>query len=489
MPRRNSNGEGTIYRRKDGRWEASLWTVTASGIRKRVRDYGATRSEAHAKLIELKAAQQKGIPAPDKVWRVGEYLDYWLDNAVRTKRRPLTYQRAESVVRLHLKPRIGKHKLNTLSVHTVQLFIDQLQAADTSRASIFQIRKVLSAALTWAVRKEIIFRNVARLVELPTYRPDEAAYWSADEVRLFLTATREDPLHTLFTVLALYGLRSGEVRGIRWCDVDFDANQLHIRQQVQRVAGQLQEVPLKTATSLRDEPLLKTVKQLLLTHQAKQAAVRYAAADSWQGRNDDRELVFTTSSGRPIEARNVFRSFQRICKQYNLRVITLHGLRHSNGTLQKNLGVPDRDVQVVLGHSNTRTTAIYQHVDMTNKLVALEKVEHELFPKGGDGRGRSRQPSRQSPNLADKILTQLHTKAKTHPWWVGTCFGGSSQIRTGDTRLFRDFPSTVRERTTTSVRCQAQIRTRRHFLGIVAVNLAVNQHRTEPRSFRDERAA
>jgi integrase len=473
MARRNANGEGSIYHRKtDGRWEASLWTVTASGLRKRVRVYRLTHSEAHAKLIELKAAQQKGIPAPDKNWRVGEYLDYWLDNAVRTKRRPLTYQRAECVVRLHLKPHLGKYALNTLSVHTVQIFLDQLQAAGTSEASIFQIRKVLSAALTWAMRKELIFRNVARLVELPSYAPHEAAYWNADEVGSFLVAAIEDPLYPLFVVLALYGLRSGEVRGIRWCDVDFGAGQLRIRQQVQRIAGELQEVPLKTASSRRDEPLLETVKQVLLEHRIKQAAAREAAGDSWHDSSDDKGLVFTTSTGRPIEARNVFRSFQRICKTHNLRIITLHGLRHSNGTLQKNLGVPDRDVQVVLGHSNTRTTAIYQHVDMTNKRVALEKVEHELFTKGGDGSSRSRQLSRQSPNFATNVLVRLHTKAKTHLCWMGACFGGSSQIRTGDTRLFRNAQPTAHGRIT-SVRRAVQVRTRQHILGIVAVNLAV----------------
>ncbi|WP_367133244.1 tyrosine-type recombinase/integrase [Saccharothrix sp. HUAS TT1] len=475
MARRGVNGEGSIYRRKDGRYEAALYVDTTSGKRKRLRFYGTTHAEVSATLVEARLQTQRGIPSPDRNWRVGEYLDYWLEQAVHTKRRPLTYQRAESVVRLHLKPHLGAHALKTLSVHSVQTFLDQRQAAGITEATLFQIRKVLSAALTWAMRQELIFRNVARLVELPTYKPDEAEYWNAGEVQLFLEVAKSDPLYPLFVVLVLYGLRSGEVRGIRWSDVDFERNELRIRQQVQRIAGQLQQVPLKTSSSHRDEPLLTTVRQVFMEQQIRQTAAREAAGASWQGGGDEKELVFTTKTGRPIEARNVFRSFRRICARYNLRPITLHGLRHSNGTLQKNLGVPDRDVQVVLGHSNTRTTAIYQHVDMTNKRVALEKVEHQLFAKDGDDSERSRQLSRQSHKLAVNLAQvpgKAQPKENTHLCWVSAFFGGSSQTRTGDTRLFRTTGLALQGRIT-EVRGRMKRAERQWILGTVAVNLAV----------------
>ncbi|MFI0800881.1 Site-specific recombinase XerD [Amycolatopsis lurida] len=472
MARRRTNGEGSIYRRKDGRWEASFYSVAASGIRKRVRIYGKSRSDVHEKLTDLKAKQQQGIPVADKSWRTGEYLDYWLEQAVRTKRKPLTYQRSESIVRLHLKPGLGRYTLSRLSVRIVQAFLDQLHGTGTTEASLFQIRKVLSAALAWAVRKELLFRNVARLVELPRYKPAEAAYWSADELRIFLEVAKSDPLYSLFLIVALYGLRSGEVRGIRWCDVDFARNELHIRKQVQRIDRALQVVPLKTESSRRDEPLLLAAKEALLEQRAKQAAAQAAAGDTWQGSGDVEELVFTTKTGRPIEARNVFRSFQRICTQHNLKRITLHGLRHSNATAQKNLDVQDRDTQAILGHSDLRTTGIYTHVSMENKRAALEKVEQQLFTMGGDSSARSRQLSRQSHDLAAKILQSIRPKENTHLCWVGTFFGGSSQTRTGDTRLFRTFEHTAFIRIT-EVQESVKNRTRQWILGAVAVNLAV----------------
>ncbi|ROP38967.1 tyrosine-type recombinase/integrase [Saccharothrix texasensis] len=472
MAHRSANGEGSIYRRKDGRYEAALYVDTTSGKRKRLRFYGTTRTEVSAKLTEARLQAQRGVPSPDKNWRVGEYLDHWLDQAVRTKRRPLTYRRSEAIVRLRLKPGLGTYALKGLSVHTIQMFLDRLHATGTTEASLYQIRKVLSAALTYAVRTELLFRNVARLVELPTYTPREAAYWSTKELERFLHAGEQDPLYSMFVMLVLYGLRSGEVRGIRWCDVDFERDELRIRQQVQRIDGALQQVPLKTASSRRDEPLLATAREVLLRQRTKQAVARATAGSSWQGSGDETELVFTTKSGRPIEARNVLRSFRRICAQHEIPLITLHGLRHSNATTQKDLDVPARDIQAILGHGDVKTTGIYEHVDMSRKRAALEKVEGQLFAEDVGDRGRSRQLSRQSHEPTAVNHPGIRTKENTHLCRVGTFFGGSSQTRTGDTRLFRTTEQILQGRIT-EVKERVKRAERQWMLGAVAVNLAV----------------
>jgi excisionase family DNA binding protein len=149
--------------------------------------------------------------------------------------------------------------------------------------AIHQVRKVFSAALTYAVRLELLTRNVARLVELPSYRANEAKHWTSEEVQQFLGAARSDPLYHVFVLLVLYGLRSGEVRGLRWCDVDFVQGVLRIRQQIQRISGALQQVPLKTVASRRDEPLLTTARVALRQQQSTQAALRNEAATTWHG--------------------------------------------------------------------------------------------------------------------------------------------------------------------------------------------------------------
>jgi hypothetical protein len=98
---------------------------------------------------------------------VGEYLDYWLAEVARPAVRPTTYAKYEVMVRLCLRPGLGRHRLDRLSVAAVQSYFNgRLQAGD-SAAKVQVIRTVLGAALTRAMREELIQRNVARLATVP----------------------------------------------------------------------------------------------------------------------------------------------------------------------------------------------------------------------------------------------------------------------------------------------------------------------------------
>jgi integrase len=457
---RRANGEGTIYRRKDGRYEGAAYVLTTRGQRKRLRVYGTTRAEAHSKLTAAIHQSEQGMPVVENSWRMAEYLDHWLETVVRTKRRALTHRRHESIVRLHLKPGLGRYTLRRLSVQIVQNFIDSLYAAGQSEASLYQIRKVLSASLKSAVQQELLLRNVARLVELPRYKPAEAQHWTIEEARRFLEAARTDPLYPAFVLLLLYGLRRGEVLGLRWCDIDHHNGILRIRQQLQRIGGELRQVDLKTDSSHRDEPLLATAQLVLANQLARQAAARQTTGRAWQGSGDENELVFTTRSGRPLESRNLYRSFLRICDARGLRRITLHGLRHTNATAQKNLRIHARDIQAILGHADVRTTGIYEHVNMENKRVALEKVDRHVFGDKDKDDGNSRcRHLLPSSHLTGVLRTSFY-------------FGGSSQTRTGDTRLFKATDDSVQTRIIRA-RDALDARMKRWTLGAVAVNLAV----------------
>ncbi|GAB3172295.1 site-specific integrase [Myceligenerans halotolerans] len=473
MAGRKANGEGTIYRRGDGRYEGAVMLPTSSGRRKRVRVYATTRQEARQKLARIVEETRRGILPSEHAWKVDEYLDFWLE---REKRRPLTRRRHESVVRLHIKPGLGHHRLDSLSVRIVQGFLDDLLDSGKSVATIHQVRKVLSAALTYAMRQEMIMRNVARLVELPQYRSKEAIHWTPDETARFLDVARPDPLYPVFVLLALYGLRRGEAIGIRWRDVDFGRGVLHIRQQVQRIEGELQQVELKTDSSRRDEPLLASAREALLHQRDVQADLRAEAGDAWQGTGDDNELVFTTRSGRPLESHNVARSFMRICEQHGLRRITIHGLRHSNATTQKDLEVHSRDIQAILGHGDVRTTGIYEHVDLRSKQNALQKVEARLLadaPSRGRCRQNCRQNCRQTASEEASSVSRPQPRKTPTPVGLGVFLGGSSQTRTGDTRLFRGNEATLQDRLT-SINDVARTHARTWKFGCVAVKIAVN---------------
>jgi integrase len=93
----------------------------------------------------------------------------------------------------------------------------------------------------------------------------------------------------------------------------------------------------------------------------------------------DTGLVFTTRTGRPVEPPSLVRPVMRICDDRGLRKIRLHALRHTTAPLLKDLGVPPRDAQVILGHAHITTTQqIYTHIDEAARLDAITKLNELL---------------------------------------------------------------------------------------------------------------
>lgn len=382
MPGRKRNGEGTISGpRKDGRYVGAFYAPTNTGTVKRVYVYGRTFDEARENLVAAQAKVNEGIPVPAKSWKLGPYLDYWLENVVKPTRRPKTYELYEMCIRVHLKPGLGKKELRRLSVPMVQKFLNgklaKIPAGESIRL-VHVLRQVLSAALARAIREELVSRNVARLVELPSWEPAEVVPWTTDEALAFLAAAAGDPLFPAFVLLLLYGMRRGEVLGLHWADID--ETTIRVRWQLQRTDKQLRVGPVKTTAGKRDLPLLGLADTALMIRRGTQFLDCERLGDAWT----DTDLVFTTLSGLPVEPRNLNRSFARICNAAGLRVIRVHDLRHTTATLLKALGVPAKDAQVILGHAHESTTnQIYTHVDETAKRDALTKLNKLL---GGDAR-------------------------------------------------------------------------------------------------------
>lgn len=431
MARRKANDEGTIYLRKDGRYEASAYLLTTGGTRKRKSFYGKTRKEVHDKLIAAKMHEQQGIAIHEEATKLGDYLDYWLEQIIRPIRRATTHDLYESNIRLYLKPGLGHHLLTRLNVQTLQQYLNRQLADGHSIRKVEILREVLSSALTWAMREERISKNFAKLVVLPTRYKKRVRPWTIDETTRFLEITKSHWLYPAFVLLVLYGLRRGEVLGLRWCDVDFEASEIHIQQQVNRAHGVVQQGPVKTEAGLRDLPLLGFVRQVLL-QQREQCQL-----DGSTG------LIFKAQkSSRPVEPQVFSRSFQRVCEQHGIRRIKLHHVRHTNATLLKNLGVPAKDAQLILGHSNVSVTQdIYQHDDMDTRREALGRVEKVLLNIQNDDQDvesgrpilahcrqiglRCRQKLPSNPSFMDRLMQSMWLKNIPTPEVAGASMGGN----------------------------------------------------------------
>ena len=396
------NGEGTIYQRKDGRWEGAAYVLTTGGTFKRVRVYGRSYEDVRKSLTKLVEQSDQGIPVASQNWTVAEYLNYWLEHIVKAERRPKTYQGYEGVVRLHLIPGLGKKRLNKLSAQDVRIFITRIRnecqcckhgwdaerdepqccalkqpeccESKLSIRMVQSIHAVLRNALQCAVREEVLPRNVAKLVKVsvPKYKVNRGL--TVAEARRVLKVAADERLYALYALALCLGLRRGELLGLRWSDVDFDTETLEVVVSLQRVAGVLRLVPPKTDDSARTVPLPGLCVKALRDHAERQADERGDAAD-WE----DHGLVFPSRLGTPMEPDNLRRSWGRICKAAGITNVRFHDIRHTCVSLLLDLKVPPHIVREIVGHSDIEVTmTIYAHASVEEKRAALRKLGDAL---------------------------------------------------------------------------------------------------------------
>jgi integrase len=390
MGARKANGEGSVYRRRDGRWAGSAFVETVSGQRKRIHVYARTRQEVHARLEDKLAEARKGVRTPDKAWTVAAYLDYWLHEVATIKDRPRTIELYESIIRLHLRPTLGSIDLAKLTVRDVQTALNRHVERTGSARTAQVMRNILRTALNRAQREELLLRNVAKLTDPPQWQRKPIRPWTAEEVARFLAVAQRHHLYPAFVMLLVYGMRRGEVLGLRWCDVDFLESRLRIRQQLQRIGKTLEQGPVKTAAGQRDLPLISLIGGEL----ARRYVTRYAARDTADSNapdphqvalsaRTDENLVFLSAVGTPLDPKNFVRTFQQLSTTANLPRITVHHTRHTAATLLKNLHVPVKDAQLILGHAHVTTTQqLYEHGDIAGQTKALAHLEQQLLTSG-----------------------------------------------------------------------------------------------------------
>lgn len=401
---RRANGEGSIYPYRNGTFAAYVWVSTPDGRRKRKYVYGKTREDVHNRWLELHRQAAAG-PVSTQTPRVGEYLEYWLREVVVPSLKPKTAETYAMHVRLYIAPDLGKKRLNKLTVRDVRVWLNRLsetcqccaQGKDAarpaelrrccavgrccgqrvSRRTVLDVRAVLRAALSNAVAEELVSKNVAMSIRLPSQRGRRPATWSVEEARRFLVSAREDKdaFYAAYVLILILGLRRGEVLGLTWPAIDLEAGELEVGHGLQRVNGQLVHGETKTAASDAVLPLPDICVTALRLQEKRQAEAKAEAGPFWT----DSGFVFTTRDGLPVDPRNFHRSFKQRCAAAGVRAIRVHDTRHTCGSLLAALDVHPRVAMQILRHSKIAVTMeIYTHVPSELTRGALRRLGERL---------------------------------------------------------------------------------------------------------------
>ena len=182
---------------------------------------------------------------------------------------------------------------------------------------------------------------------------------------------------TLYLLLGLRGLRRGEAVGLRWSDVDLDAGQLRVEQQVVKVGSQLVIGPPKSHAGNRTVALDRTTAELLRWHRRRQRLDRWKAETLWV----DTGLVFTREDGTGLDPAFVSRHFDRLVARHGLPRIRLHDLRHTSASVGLASGETLLEVSRRLGHSSIAITAdVYSHISPQTAAESAERLAQLVHP-------------------------------------------------------------------------------------------------------------
>lgn len=367
---KRGNGEGSIRKRQDGRWEARL--VYLDGARTVRRSmYGKTRAAAAKALRDAIRRRERGERQRDDTTRAAVFWDEWL-TGIAGSLRPASVRRYRQVVNDHLTPCLGPLRLCDVAPHHVQTFYAQRLAVGLSPATVRLIHFVLHRSLEQAVRWGRVSRNVSDLVDVPRLPRAEAQSLTADEARRALELAEEDRLYPLLVLALTAGPRRGELIALRWADVDLDKHTVCIRHTMQpSPAGPLLSEP-KSASSRRTIQLGTLATESLRIHKARQVERRLLSGELWV----DGDFVFTSDTGGSLPPMAVTRTWAALLRAAGIVHMPFHATRHTAASLMVDAGVNPRVAAERLGHATVAMTLDrYSHLSDSVRRAAATAID------------------------------------------------------------------------------------------------------------------
>jgi integrase len=356
MAARRSYSTGSLYVRKDGKGRETWygrWRVGERRVNRKLgpkrmdgaRD-GLTKRQAEGELRRL--MQSATVAAPLERMMLEEAGERLVRHRRTMGRKKSTLDDYESYLEQHLVPFFHK-PLHKIAARDVEMFISAKLEQGKARKSILNWLGLLHSVFEHAIKQGWVSANPCKGVEKPREEPNQdIRFLTQEELEAVLRAVPDDVLGptegVMYLAAAMTGMRQGELRGLRWSDVDWLAGRVRVRRNY--VRGEY-GTP-KSRRSSRSVPLATRLATELEHHYQRSA---YQADD---------DLVFPhPQTGHPLDGSKLLKRFKTTLTRAKLRRARLHDLRHSFGTQMAAAGIPMRTLQEWMGHRDIKTTLIY----------------------------------------------------------------------------------------------------------------------------------
>lgn len=424
---RKPNGRSSIYEGSDGYWHGRVTMgVKDDGSPDRRHVRAKTEAEVTAKVQKLERQRDAGSVAnAGRPPTVEAWMGTWLDTiAPRTASEHTIESTYRPKVERWIVPKIGKHRIDRLRPEHLDALYLTLGREGLSTKTVLMVHQIISRALKMAVRRGIVARNVATLVDSPTHRDAEMEPLTASEARKILAASATLPNGARWSVALALGLRQSEALGMRWrfldltkgrlrvfqlkrtrfrhgcddrhacgesrhraaCPADCTKHKgkcpkpcppgctLHARHCPKRTGGEWvfrEPKGGKARTVAIPPPLVPILK----AHRTAQRKARMAAGTAWE----DWDLVFARPDGKPVDPADDWAEWKALARVAGVRESRPHDARHTAATLLLEQGVDIRVVQDILGHSTLAVTRRYTHVTDRLATDAAERMGRALW--------------------------------------------------------------------------------------------------------------
>ena len=376
---------------KNGHYYMVLNYVDANGKRKQPwiptgLPTKGNKKRAEQMLMEMRrnfkipVAAKDGELSADMLF--SDYMKAWLE-ITRSSVAITTYTSYSNTVMKKIVPYFQEKKITLGGLqarHIQSYYLHELKTISAN--TVIKAHAHIHKALKYAVKMDLIPNNPADKVERPKKNRYIADYYRQDELEQLLEATKDHYLSLLIQMTVFYGLRRSEVLGLKWDAIDFQRNTITIKHIVANAVADgkrilIQEDRAKTKSSLRSLPLIEDLREKLLERKAQQEENKKICGNCYNHAYDG--YVFVDPMGKLYVPDEVSDHFRTLLKQKGLRHIRFHDLRHSCASLLLANGVPMKQIQEWLGHSDMGTTAnIYSHLDFNSKINSANVMDGVL---------------------------------------------------------------------------------------------------------------
>ena len=271
--------------------------------------------------------------------------------------------------------------LRELEARHLQMFYSEMLRKVTPN-TVIHYHAIIHSALKYAVKTDMLVQNVADKVDRPKKNSFQPVFLSAEEMQRMFEALRGTKLELPVLVAAFYGFRRGEVLGLKWDAIDFERGTISVIRTVTTITvdgkqTEIEQQSAKTKSSLRTLPLIGSFREYFLQVKEAQELNKQVCGNCYNHEYDG--FVFVDELGERMRANYLTSAFPKFLESHGLRRMRFHDLRHSCAPLLLANGVPLKQIQEWLGHSDIGTTAnIYSHLDYKSKITSANVMDNIL---------------------------------------------------------------------------------------------------------------